>query len=762
MNITLICWAASLLVLVPVLLGGLFCGMKRGALRSLVKLLALALSIVLAVVIAICLRSALTPVLSDLLISSLPESLEDQHSLITLIAQISAAILMAAGYLLIFMIVRLLMLIPQKIISSRLPKKYEELGKGKKNAPANAPAPPTPAEATVEATAEAENEVTAEATAEVPASAEGESLSQVAPAVEAPAESAPAAALPEATQPAPAKSSAGGKLLWKAGGALCGAFGALLFLSVLLIPLAGLITRSGEALYRVTDTLAAEGYGEYSHEISDYAHDISTAPLFSVPDVLLGKVVFEPLTTVPTEYGTVSLTKEMEIVTDALCKAMPAAIHVSDSGTLSREDAVLLSDAVDSVAKSDFMLSVGTWGATFAGDKLEDGADFKDSASKQALKDEVVDILEDMTPEALAQDLETLSELAEVLADSTVLKILASEEKKPDPSALADRETLRETFGILYDNDHTKNLLIPLINLGTEFIFKAIKAEPIYSDADIDDLSRDQILGEADRLCEVAENISAFTKSMEGEDKKLADYEMVSAGKALDSLKQSVLFGSQYKEVVKAVTSAGGSNENSALMDSLGDAIAESESAEKLLNSAQNVVIMSDALEDTSSKGRENEKLVSSLDVLLNDTSPKDADALSGIAGEHFLDNKENLDNDTKQQMLDDSMKALTAVCAKGSEDVEAEADAVQTFRDLTDTQSGNVFEEVSEQKTVDNFLASELAMEMLKNLNAENRDYGIREKLTEENKANITAALKNSSADEAKKLIVGQFFGVN
>jgi hypothetical protein len=269
-------------------------------------------------------------------------------------------------------------------------------------------------------------------------------------------------------------------------------------------------------------------------------------------------------------------------------------------------------------------------------------------------------------------------------------------------------------------------------------------------------------LEEADRLCDVAANISAFTKSMEGDDKKLADYEMVAAGKALDSLKSSVLFGGQYKDVVMAVTSAGGSNQNSALMESLGDAIVESESAEKLMNSAQNVVIMSDALEDTTAKGRENEKLVSSLDVLLNDTSPKDADALSGIAGEHFLDNRENLDDDTKQQMLDDSMKALTAVCAEGAEDVEAEADAVQTFRDITESNSSNVFGEVSEEKTVDTFLSSKLAMEMLKNLNQDNRDYGIREKLTEENKANISAALENSSADEAKKLIVGQFFGVN
>jgi hypothetical protein len=567
------------------------------------------------------------------------------------------------------------------------------------------------------------------------------------------------------TMPAFASCNVWTKLLWKGSAALCGVLASLLFFSALMIPLAGFVTRSGNAVYRISDVLAKENVGEateYADEISEYAEAISSAPLFTVPDFFAGKTVFEPLTTVPTEFGVINLSKELNTVTDAMCQVLPAAFHVNETGTLSKEDALQLSDAIDTISKSDFILAVGTWGAGYAGERLEDSSKPQDSVSKQALAEELVDILVDMSPEALADDLQTLSDLSAVLAESPILKVLAEKNQNPDPADLTDRKTMRETFGILYDNDHTKSLLIPLINLGTEFIFKSIGADPVYSDADMDSLSRDQILEEADRLCDVAANISAFTKSMEGDDKKLADYEMVAAGKALDSLKSSVLFGGQYKDVVMAVTSAGGSNQNSALMESLGDAIVESESAEKLMNSAQNVVIMSDALEDTTAKGRENEKLVSSLDVLLNDTSPKDADALSGIAGEHFLDNRENLDDDTKQQMLDDSMKALTAVCAEGAEDVEAEADAVQTFRDITESNSSNVFGEVSEEKTVDTFLSSKLAMEMLKNLNQDNRDYGIREKLTEENKANISAALENSSADEAKKLIVGQFFGVN
>ncbi len=721
MNITFICWIASLIVLLLPIVIGMFRGKKRGALRSIVKLIALALSILLSVILTICLRGALTGILSDVLVTNvLPESLAEQESLVTLIAQIIAAVAMVMLYLLIFAVVRLLMLIPEKLISSNLPKRLEDFRKYKQ------------AEEKPVSLAETDGAVHTEG---VVASAE---------------------------QPAPVKPSKGKKILWNASAMLSGAITSLLFFSVLLIPMAGFIVSGGNMLYQVSDVLIEEGYDEYTEEISTVAQSVSSAPLFSVPDFILGKVVFEPLTTVPTDYGTISLSKELNIVTELVCNALPAAIHMNEEGTISKKDAKRLADAVETVAQSDLLLTVGTLGAELAGDALEDSNKFTKTDAQLTLKREIVYLLSDTDPETLSEDLETVADLTDAIAGSTILKALLQADKNPDPADLMDRAAMRECFGILYDNDHTKVLLVPLINVTGEIIFQSIGATPVYSTANIDDLSREDILAEADRLCDVAENITSFTASMQGEDTKLSDYEMVAAGKALDALKESVLFGGQYSEIVQAVTSASGSNENSALMESLGDAIVEAESAEKLMNSAQNVVIMSEALENTTEKGRNNEKLVSSLDVLLNHTSPEDADALSGIAGEHFFDGKNNLDSDTKKQVLEDSVKAMSAVCARGADDVEAEADAVQTFRDLTESKSSNVFAQVSEKKTVDTFLESELAMEMLKNLNAENRDYGLRAKLTLANKVKLSSALKSSNADEARKRIISEFFGLD
>ena len=724
MSISLICWGGSLLILLPLVLSGIFGGIRKGLYRSAVKLGALVFSVILSLVIALCLRGVVADILSGALIDSLPEALQSQSSILDLGTQMAASVALLCTFWLIFSIVRLLMLIPQKIVTKKLPQHPAEPQEAQPVAPAYTPvAETTEAEPTVD----------------------------------------PDFPLPQYVIETPVvQTPATNKALWNFSAALCGVLSSLLFFSVWMMPISGIVTRGGNSVYRIASTLEQEGMTEYTAEIGNYARSISTAPLFVVTDLFTGKTIFEPLTTISTEFGTINLSKEIKTGTNVLCNLLPAALHISENGSLSKDDAELLAGAVKSISESEFMLSVGTWGANFLSDSLEKESDSQDSVSKQALNKELADVLENMTPEALSNDLDTLIQLTAVLAESPVLKVLSKDNGTPNPADLADKETLQNTFAIMYDNEHTKSLLIPLINLGTEFVFKSIGAKPVYSDADIDQLSRDQILDEADRLCNVAENISAFTQSMEGDDKKLADYEMASAGKALDSLKESVIFGNQYSEVVHSVTSASGSNQNSELMESLGDAIVEADSAEKLMNSAQNVVIMSDALEDTTAKGRENEKLVSSLDVLLNDTTPKDADALSGIAGEHFLDNRENLDSDTKQQMLDDSMKALSAVCAEGTDDVEAEADAVQTFRDITESKSSNVFEEMGEEKAVNDFLNSKLAMEMLKNLNAENRDYGIREKLTEENKSNLSAALEKSSADAAKKQIVGQFFGIN
>ena len=106
-------------------------------------------------------------------------------------------------------------------------------------------------------------------------------------------------------------------------------------------------------------------------------------------------------------------------------------------------------------------------------------------------------------------------------------------------------------------------------------------------------------------------------------------------------------------------------------------------------------------------------------------------------------------------------MGAMTVVSQRGTDDVEIEADAVQTFYDITHTDAENPFVEVSEAKAVETMVNSQLAQEMLRTLNAEGRDYGVRDKLTAENKVNLAAALAQSTGSVDAKAAVATFFGI-
>ena len=172
------------------------------------------------------------------------------------------------------------------------------------------------------------------------------------------------------------------------------------------------------------------------------------------------------------------------------------------------------------------------------------------------------------------------------------------------------------------------------------------------------------------------------------------------------------------------------------------------------------MITLSDELEKSEAKGRENEKIVSSLDVLLNDTSKADADTLASLAGDSFTTS--GTSTETKNQMLEDCTKAMAAVSQQGVKDLNVEADAVQIFYDLANYEGQNAFEHTSEEDTVNAMVNSQLAQETLKDLNAEGRDYGVRQNLTEANKANLRAALENSNGDAAAKAAVATFFGIN
>lgn len=773
-TIAMIIWAISLGILLVAAIIGLIGGLRRGAYHAGVKLGAHILSVALALLLTLLLRGVVVGAVSGVLVDKFPQ-LEEFADLIELVAHIPASFILLAVFWIIFVIVRALMTILQKKLCEKLPANYAEAMEDyQKRLQMKTLTPPAvllseevsePADLMAEPSA-------AEPYADDETETADSTLSADGMAVEAMTEFDPQAnEEPVVQAPAMVETQQGihpalGKLLWYGSAALCGILSSVMMLGVMIMPVSSTTVRLGTAMTQIVDALESEpaltqDIGVDFSTAGNFIQKTTLCPLFSVTDFIYGKTVYEPLTSFSTAYGKINLTKELNSGTEMVCELVPVMAQAVKEEALREKDAKVLADVTKLVTESDFFMAVGTFIAQQSAEDLEKNAnDESQTPAKQELNEKLAEILSEMTPSLLAEDLETVADCLIAVADSSLLKVLTDDQTEPSIENFTDREMMQELFGILHDNEHTRHLFVPLVNVGAEAVFKEMKIDPIYSNANLDRVSRKEMIAEADRLCDAMAGIDEFTKSVDQGGNNAATYRMVEAGKALDCLRESILFGNRYEALVKAL-SAVGDDANNKLMNALSDAILKSDSAENLLNSAHSVLILSDQLDQKDSpKGRENEQMVSSLDTLLNRTQKADANILADLAGDAF--DTGNGTTEQKEQMIKDCVGALSKVSEEGTDDIGVEADAVQAFYDITHTEAEDPFTEISEAEVVEALVNSKLAQKMLNTLNAEGRDYGVRAKLTSANQKNLHNALKQSEGDAAAKAAVATFFGID
>lgn len=702
MTISLICIIVSLVVFALMALCGVFSGLRKGLFRSLVKLGALVLSVALALIITLCLRS----VAVTNLLGIIPAVAEEYQFLIDLAIHLPAALVLLIGFIPIFTLIRLLMLIPQNIINRRLPKTYDELADRKDTV--DAPDASSPFAQT-----EAERDISDR---RIP------------------------------------------RTVWKVSAALCGVLSSLLLVGAYLMPVSGLATRVGDGVCRISDAVAAEDYGDYADEVSGYSHAVASAPLLTVTDFFYGKTVFEPLTSFKTEYGRISLSDEIETTTDVACELLPVAIHLDRTGNIAEGDVERLAAATERIADSRFILTLGTYAIHTAGGELRE-PDPEASKAMQALSTQSADILTAMTPDTLSDDLRSVVALVDALADSQLLRTLTAEDAELSLTTLVDREVMRALFGVFYDNAHAKKLVVPLVNLATETAFDAMGAAPVYSTADIDNVTRDEMLEESERLCDAAGGLAEFADSVEA---NAPVYKLRGVGRALDCLRDSILFGDQYEALIQSLSAAGSNEDADTVLAALADALFEIDSAERLLTSAEDLMTLCIALEQNAGKGSESETLVNSIDALLNDTVQEDIELLTDIGGELFFSKAEGVDSDLQAEMIADCLNTLKTIVNSEEHDPAAEADAIQVFYDAVHGDPENIFAKVNETDAVDALLGSSITLDMLNTLSEEGRNYGVADKLTDANRAAIAAALSESNASDEQKQLIIDFFGVD
>jgi hypothetical protein len=706
------------------LLIGALVGLKRGLYRSGVKLLANIVSVALTFLIVDSVPGILVEkfALGELISKALGI---DNAGMILDVASIVVALVVFA---LVFFIVRVLMLIPQHLVCRKLSKKYSE--------------------------AVGSNEVTA---------TEGETT-------ETPAD------IP-AYKDAKSGVYTTLKVLWGVFASAFGAVGAVIVVGVYVFPLVCFLLHTAEpiskAIDSVPDTLTVEEETLELAEVKRGYKLITSHPALKVVDVFYGKTVYRPLMNIELEVGKGNLDDSMCAVLGVAADVLPSVLDVMEKETFSTEHIDVIKEAVEDLSEDKVTVSVTALGMNACAGPFGDMVDKKAANASELTKGEhelltaVENILKESTAQTVSDDLKAIADMLDSFEGSNIFSLLANDEKASVTDLandkLFDEETLGYVFGAAHDSNAIGKIIIPAVNLCFEGVFSQADVEPVYTNKVVSEIPREEFVEEGKRLSRAFRSVAAFIESAGKDGADVTSYDFSAIGKALDSIRDSILFGDQYDALANSfsqIMKKESSDEKvGEILDIVQNAVAEGDSAEKVLSSTQDIIVFTTELQNGEKKGSENEKIVSALENLKNLESENDRKAVNTIT-EEVLGSVLTTDRESKTELMAESVNAITEVLEEGTYDSKAEADAIQKLYDVAnskekDSVSGN------EKEITDCILNSQIADTLINNLNAKGENYGIDEDLTSSNRKNFLDAINASEADDARKEALKKFFGL-
>lgn len=702
-----------------VLIGALV-GLKRGLYRSGVKLLANIVSVALALFV--------TKYVSGIAVRSVFNAEFVNRILgidnVRVVDGIATAILAIFVFAFVFFIVRLLMLIPQHLICKKLQKTYAHAVCAVDSSVSGTPVP-----------------------------AYKDTKSGLYPVL---------------------------RILWGAFAAAFGAVAAFIVVGVYVFPLFCFTVHTSEPINKAMDLLPDKIEVESINFELDVApvregyNKITGHPVMRSVDLMFGNTVYRPLLEVSLYEGKGNLDDTVCTTLGFAADVLPAVVDVTEGKPLTNERISEVKAGFDRLSNEKITVTVAALGLNLVAEPFNDkitslvAEGTQLSPREEELLRAVKDIFGEATAETVSDDIHAIAEMLDSLVGSNIFHMLANDDKTSLTELSGDKlfseETLGGVFGIAYDASGVRRVIIPMVNLCFEGLFEKGGVEPVYTEVTLDDITREEFVMEGKRLSAAFGAIARFIESASAEDADVSSYDLSSLGKALDCLRESVLFGDKYS-ILMDNFSALIKNESSdekvgEILDIVNKAVSGSDSAEKVLQSTQNILVFTDELQKGEKKGSENEKIVSALDSLKNLESENDREAVNSIT-EEVVNSVVTGDEDKKKGIMADSVNAITQVLEEGTYDSKKEADAIQKIYDISNSDEKD---EVTgqEKEITETVLDSKIADKLINNLNEKDENYGIADSLTEENKKSFLDAINESSADDAKKEALKKFLGLN
>ena len=702
-----------------VLIGALV-GLKRGLYRSGVKLLANIVSVALALFITKYVSGVAVRIGLNAEFVNRIFGIDN----VRVFAGIASAIFAIFVFAFVFFIVRLLMLIPQHIICKKLPKKY----------------------------------------------------AQAVGAVDPSASQTPVPAYKDK------KNALYGLLraLWGTFAAAMGGVAALIVVGVYVFPLFCFTVHTAEPINKAMDLLPESvsieelDFNVDLNGIKEGYNKVTSHPVLKTVDLMFGNTVYRPLLDVKLYEGKGNLDDTACTVLGFASDVTPTVLDIMNKKPLSDERISEVKSGLESLSEDNITVTITALGMNLVAEPFnKEITNLVAQGSQLTPREEelfraIKDIFDEATAKTVSDDIHAVAEMLDSLKGSNNFNMLANDDKTSLTELSSDKlfaeETLGNLFGVAYDASGVRRVIIPMVNLCFEGVFEKAGVEPVYTEKKIDEITREEFVEEGKRLSVAFGAIAKFIESAGAENADVSSFDLSAIGKALDCLRQSILFGDKYSilmdsfsEIIKKETADEKVGE---ILDIVNKAVAGSDSAEKVLASTKDMIVFADELKKGEKKGSENEKIVSALDNLKNLDSENDREAVNSIT-EEVINSVMSGDEDSKKAMMTDSVNAITEVLEEGTYDSKKEADAIQKLYDVANSEDKD---EVTgqEKEITESVLDSQIADKLINNLNEKDENYGIADSLTEENKKNFLDAINESDADAAKKEALKKFLGLN
>lgn len=392
---------------------------------------------------------------------------------------------------------------------------------------------------------------------------------------------------------------------------------------------------------------------------------------------------------------------------------------------------------------------------------------------------DILRIFSDLDTSSSKEDITTVATVAEAVIDSGLLKEFMAEGADILDVISSNEDKINKLIeGVLlpiYDNERTRTLLEMGTNSLTNYIYKVYDnvngtTTPWCEQVDLDIVLREDMDAEADNIAGIITNIAKFAKDINVSESGEVNFydtftncDVGSLGKALDLMKNSIIFGKSYKFIVEALLRS----ESCAQLGIINEdfirlVIDDNTSLEKVL-------VMRQDMARLTGKEKDPEKVAEAIEAILKNMSPEDAEVLkSTMTPEVFeIFGMSEAKAQTLSKTLNSIVDGITGSGEISEENIEKEVQAIDKMvtvaKAATSSSEANVFsatdgEDSKTGMTADELVSSIMDSEIITTAvksaakdeegNEVEDPYGFSSALGEEDKQAASDAIKNYYAE--------------